>query len=91
VCLRAYELVEGAKVVVTVPDMRGRTDSTFEVVRAAGVVTATRVTGSKAWQFMLANVVSAQEVVGGTAAETPEGLVVTPAPGSHRIEIRLPG
>jgi len=91
VTLRAYELVEGVKVAVAVPDVRGGTDSAFEVTRAAGVVVAERVQGSKSWRLILANAGSALGVTGGTAESTLEGLLVTAAAGSHRIEIRLPG
>jgi len=40
---------------------------------------------------MLANIGTALSVTGGTAESTPEGMLVTAAAGSQRIEIRLPG
>ena len=89
--LRAYELADGLKVAVAVPDVRGGADSAFEVTRAAEVVVAERVRGSKSWRLMLANIGTALSVTGGTAESTPEGMLVTAAAGSQRIEIRLPG
>jgi alpha-D-xyloside xylohydrolase len=89
VTLRAYELEEGAKVAVAVPDQRGATDSAFEVTLAAGVVVAERVHGSKPWRLMLANLTTGLDVTGGSPEATPEGLLVTAAAGSHRIEVRV--
>ena len=91
VTLRAYELADGLKVAVAVPDVRGGADSAFEVTRAAEVVVAERVRGAKSWRLMLANIGTALSVTGGTAESTPEGMLVTAAAGSQRIEIRLPG
>jgi alpha-D-xyloside xylohydrolase len=91
VTLRACELAEGVMVAVAVPDVRGGSDSKFEVTRAAGVVVAERVRGSKPWRLMLVNTGPALGVTGGTAESVPEGLLVTAAADSHRIEIRLPG
>jgi alpha-D-xyloside xylohydrolase len=91
VTLRAYELAEGVKVAVAVPDVRGGTDSAFEVTRTAGVVVAERVQGSKPWRLMLANAGSEVGVTGGNAESTPEGMLATAAAGSTRIEIKLHG
>jgi alpha-D-xyloside xylohydrolase len=91
VTLRAYELEEGATVAVAVPDHRGAVDSAFEVTRAAGVVVAERVQGSKPWRLMLANIEAGLDVTGGSAEATPEGLLVIAAAGSNRIEVRLRG
>ncbi|MGD0862557.1 MAG: alpha-xylosidase [Candidatus Limnocylindrales bacterium] len=91
VTLRAYELAEGVKVLVAVPDVRGGTDSVFEVTGTAGGVVAERAQGSKSWRLLLANAGSVLEVMGGTAESVPEGMLVTAAAGSHRIEIRLSG
>jgi alpha-D-xyloside xylohydrolase len=90
VTLCAYELADGAKVAVEVPDLHGETDSAFEVTRAAGLVTAERVRGTKSWRLMLANVDAGPGVTGGTAESTPEGILVTADAGSSRMEIRLP-
>jgi alpha-D-xyloside xylohydrolase len=90
VTLCAYELAEGVKVAVAVPDVRGGSDSAFEVTRAARVVVADRVRGAKSWRLMLANEASSLEVAGGTVESTPQGILVTAAPESNRIEIRLP-
>jgi alpha-D-xyloside xylohydrolase len=91
VTLRAYELAEGVTVAVAVPDVRGGTDSAFEVTRTAGVVVAERVQGSKPWRLMLANAGSEVGVTGGNAESTPEGMLATAAAGSTRIEIELHG
>jgi alpha-D-xyloside xylohydrolase len=91
VTLRAYELAEDVKVAVAVPEVGGGTDSAFEVTRAAGVVVAEQVRGSKPWRLLLVNAVSELGVTGGAAENTPEGMLVTAAPGSPRIEIRLAG
>ena len=91
VTLRAYELAEDVKVAVPVPEVGGGTDSAFEVTRAAGVVVAEQVRGSKPWRLLLVNAVSELGVTGGAAENTPEGMLVTAAPGSPRIEIRLAG
>jgi hypothetical protein len=79
------------KVLVAVPDVRGGTDSVFEVTGTAGGVVAERAQGSKSWRLLLANAGSVLEVMGGTAESVPEGMLVTAAAGSHRIEIRLSG
>ena len=89
--LRAYELAEGAKVAVAVPDMQGGADSRFEVTRSAAVVVAERSRGSKPWYLMLANSKAATAVTGGTVENTPEGLLVTAASGSDRVEVTLAG
>jgi alpha-D-xyloside xylohydrolase len=91
VTLRAYELAEGAKVAVAVPDMQGGADSRFEVTRSAAVVVAERSRGSKPWYLMLANSKAATAVTGGTVENTPEGLLVTAASGSDRVEVTLAG
>lgn len=90
VTLNAYELAEGVKVAVAVPEMGGGTNSAFEVTRTAGVVVAERVRGTKPWRLMLVNAAPGLAVTGGTAESTPEGMLVTPAADSPRIEVRLP-
>jgi alpha-D-xyloside xylohydrolase len=91
VTLRAYELAEGAKVAVAVPDVRGGSDSAFEVTRTARVVVADRLRGTKSWRLMLASEASSLEVTGGSVESTPHGILVTAAPESNRIEVTLPG
>jgi hypothetical protein len=54
-------------------------------------VVAEQVRGSKPWRLLLVNAVSELGVTGGAAENTPEGMLVTAAPGSPRIEIRLAG
>jgi hypothetical protein len=90
VTLRAYELAEGVKVAVAVPDIARRHRFRLRGDPAAGVVVAERVRGSKPWRLLLVNAVSEPgDVTGGAAENTPEGMLVTAAAGSHRIEIRL--
>jgi alpha-D-xyloside xylohydrolase len=91
VTLRAYELADGAKVAVAVPDMQGGTDSRFEVTRSGGVVVAERSQGSKPWRLMVVGAGGETAVTGGTAESAPEGLLVTAADGSNRIEVTLAG
>jgi hypothetical protein len=74
---------------VSVPDIRGASDSTFQVISAGGVVIAQQVQGTRPWRLMMVNVNREPEVTGGTAENTPEGLLVVPSPGSKRVEVAL--
>ena len=89
VTLRAFELEEGVTVDVRVPDIRGASDSAFQVTSAGGVVVAQQVQGIRPWRLMIVNLNQESEVTGGRAESTPEGLLVVPSPGSKRVEVAL--
>jgi alpha-D-xyloside xylohydrolase len=50
VMLRVYEFAEGDRTTVAVPDTTGEVAATFEVARANGTLTVTRVHGTAAWR-----------------------------------------
>jgi alpha-D-xyloside xylohydrolase len=52
VTLRAYQLPNGARVMVTVPGPAGDVAAAFEVVRDGGTLTATRRSGNSTWRLM---------------------------------------
>ena len=68
--------------------MRGQTDASFVVTRAGGKVTVERLSGTKTWRLLLANVKSVGRVTGGTAETTSEGTLIIPADG-NRVKISL--
>jgi alpha-D-xyloside xylohydrolase len=89
VTLQAYELVDGAKVRVEVPDQSGRSDAVFEVSRNSTTVTAERVRGAKPWRLLLFGVRGARALSGGDAVQTADGTLVTPNQGASRLEVSL--
>jgi alpha-D-xyloside xylohydrolase len=91
VILRAYEIPDGARVQVDIPDLTGATQASFEVTRKGHTLSAERTVGSKPWQLLLVNVAAAKatELSGGSAQTTPDGLLVTPAAGASRLEVVL--
>ena len=90
--LRAYELADGAEVAevaVDVPDLHGKTDSSFLVARSDGTITAERRAGNKPWRLLLVNVKTAKSVAGGTAEVNHDGTLVTPDGNAARVEIAV--
>lgn len=86
VTFRAYRIGEGAKIICEVPMLNG----------AAGVSLTLRRTGSEfeaeisgdaigAWRVQLVGFVTEGEIVGGTVAQDPGGIVLTPAAGERRL------
>jgi alpha-D-xyloside xylohydrolase len=51
VTLRAYELVDGARVTVTVPGPGGEVAAEFAIARDGGTLTATRRQGAAGWRL----------------------------------------
>jgi alpha-D-xyloside xylohydrolase len=51
VTLRAYELADGARVRVTVPDQAGEIAAEYDVGRDGGAITATRLRGVAGWRL----------------------------------------
>jgi alpha-D-xyloside xylohydrolase len=51
VTLRAYQLADGDRVNVTVPDQTGEVAAEFEVVCEGGTVTATMLRGAAEWRL----------------------------------------
>lgn len=89
VTLAAYELIDGAEVRVTIPDLTGAPSATFSVRRDGAAVSAVAEGASGGWRLLLVNRAGAAGVRGGAATPTPEGLLVAPEPGAARVEVLL--
>jgi hypothetical protein len=76
-------------VAVDVPDVHGKTDSSFLVACSDGTITAERRAGNKSWRLMLVNVKNVKSVAGGTAEVSHDGTLVTPDGDAARVEIAV--
>jgi alpha-D-xyloside xylohydrolase len=89
VTLAAYELADGAPVVVEIPDASGAMAARFVVRRDGAVVSAERERGAGAWSLLLAGKRAGNGVRGGALANDPRGLLVAAEAGATRLELIL--
>ena len=89
VTLRVYEPADGPSVMVEVPDIHGSPDSAFEVKHTGQALVVERLYGNKPWRVALPSVRRCESATGGRHQETDQGILVTAADGSSRVEIAL--
>jgi alpha-D-xyloside xylohydrolase len=85
---RVYELADGAALSRSVPTEPG---ITLNVSRRGRTVVATLEGGRPArrWRLELVGVKTVAGVKGGTAAEQPQGVVISPARGGRKLQVTL--
>ncbi|MCS6994020.1 MAG: alpha-xylosidase [Anaerolineales bacterium] len=87
ITLHIYELEEGQRLVVEIPNARGKIETRFEVRREAGNVTITPQNASKPWKALLVNVREARSIA--QLEETPEGILVLPDEPSSEVNLKV--
>jgi alpha-D-xyloside xylohydrolase len=88
---RVYELADGAQLACVVPTMQGGEGIRLSVKREGRVIDA-RLDPAPAgppWKLQLAGVQAVASVEGGTGAEDPLGLVISPAHGARELRVTL--
>jgi alpha-D-xyloside xylohydrolase len=88
---RVYELADDARAVCRVPTMQGAEGIQLEVKRHGPVLEArlSPAAPSPTWKILLVGVKSVAAVEGGTAAETPMGVEITPVRGAQKLLVTL--
>jgi alpha-D-xyloside xylohydrolase len=89
VTLQVYEMADGGRATAVIPSVSGGVDATFEVGRRGDTITIERQGTARRWQVLLVNVTSVGSVEGGTAGESPQGVLVQPTGDRDRIQVRL--
>ncbi|MGD0879844.1 MAG: alpha-xylosidase, partial [Anaerolineales bacterium] len=88
--LRVYELEEGKRACAEIPDMKGEIQTTFTVWRESRMINVERKGRSKAWRLLLVGIPAITSVVGGTAEDSPQGVLVACQAGTDTLQILLP-
>jgi alpha-D-xyloside xylohydrolase len=89
VTLRVYELDDGDRTTVTVPDTAGEAAATFDVARDDGTLTVTREHGNAAWRLLLVGASDVTTVDGGTPAQNANGTEISVPADTARCSIEL--
>jgi alpha-D-xyloside xylohydrolase len=90
VTFRAFEITDGATVVCDVPAVNGGVGVHFMLRRAGSQYEAEASgIGLGRWSLQLVGIISAGDIVGGTIALDPRGVVLTPSAGGNRIRFTL--
>jgi alpha-D-xyloside xylohydrolase len=84
-----YELDDGDRTTVTVPDTTGEAAATFDVARDDGTLTVTREHGNAAWRLLLMGVSEVTTVDGGTPAHNANGTEISVSADTARCSIEL--
>ena len=87
VTLRVYELTGGAQVSADVPSQKGAVAATFSIKRESRTIRVERQGAAQNWQVLLVNVSAPASVEHGTAAVTPQGLLVTPTGDGRQLNV----
>lgn len=87
--LQVYELAEGEHATVIIPGLNGEIVSVFGVEHQGCVIAIRQESGNKSWQALLVNIHNVLDVQGGAYQQCPDGVLVTPAPGSIATEITI--
>ena len=88
---RVYELADGARLACAVPTMQGGEGIRLSVKREGRVIDARLdpAPAGRTWKLQLAGVPAVTSVEGGTVAEDPLGLVISPARGARELRVTL--
>jgi alpha-D-xyloside xylohydrolase len=88
---RVYELADGAALSRSVPTELGEPGIKLNVSRRGRTVVATLEGGRPArrWRLELVGVKTVAGVKGGTAAEQPQGVMISPARGGRKLQVTL--
>jgi alpha-D-xyloside xylohydrolase len=89
VTLHAFELADGADLLVLVPDARGETALEWRVRRAAQRVTVEAAGAGGSWSLLMRGCAAVQSVEGGQAEPGTLGVLVRPAAGRRVITVEL--
>jgi alpha-D-xyloside xylohydrolase len=76
VTLRAYQLADGQRTTVTVPDTTGAPAATFDITVEGGTVRARRTGRPVPWRLLLVGQPDAVDVTGGTVVGHPDGTLI---------------
>ncbi len=90
VTLQVYELEDGRHASVAIPSVRGENQTTFTVRREGRTINVERYGKSKAWQVLLVGISTITSVEGGTAENSPQGVLVTCRADTDALQILLP-
>jgi alpha-D-xyloside xylohydrolase len=89
VTLHLFELDEHCILSTTIFDSTGKRTIEIDIQRDGRTVAVTVSDRSVSWSVCLRNIPGASEVVGGTASESDDGLVVSADAGSAAINVTL--
>jgi alpha-D-xyloside xylohydrolase len=89
VTLHVYPFVDGDRVIVSVPTVKGETAASFEVRRGGKKLSVGKSGGAGRWSALFVGIRSAASCVGGTASSTAHGILVAAAEGSNAVEVSL--
>lgn len=87
--LQVFGLPDGGRALVSVPGLDGGEAARFELRREGRGLQVTRHGECPDWQLLLVGMGRVASVSRGTAADTPQGVRVTPEPGAETVELVL--
>lgn len=85
--LQIYQLSPGHTAAVSIPDRTGRTQATAEARRNGQEVAIDWQGPDGNWKALLVGISEIASVEGGQAEKTAQGVLLTPAAGSHHLMI----
>jgi alpha-D-xyloside xylohydrolase len=87
VTLQVYELADGAHASATIPSPTGGVEASFELRCEDDIIVVERRGKIERWQVLLVGVETLASVENGLAESSPQGALVTPAPGADCLKI----
>jgi len=90
VTLQVYELEGRKRLCAEIPSLTGEIQTTFTVWREGRTINVERKGRSKAWRLLLVGIPAIASVVGGTAEDSPQGVLLTCQDETDSLQILLP-
>lgn len=85
--LKVFQFENGEQVRVEIPDLKGNTETIFDVTRENDVIHLQRQGSARAWKILLVNVHSIE--TSQTIEQTPEGLLIPFESSTDTIDIKI--
>lgn len=89
VTLRAYQISNGARIALQIPDQEGAWESEFSLSREGNEIFMTALAPNDSWRLLLVGVKQLAYVEGATFEQSDQGVVIAPIAGNHQIVIHL--
>ena len=89
VTFHLFELADGGTARAVVHDLRGRPVLQAAASRSGDTIVMEAEGAAKPWHVVLRGIAAAASVEGAVTEATPQGLKVTPHPGTSRVTVRI--